>query len=140
MSPQDLVVEITESQLMEETQIALQVLHALRDTGCRIAIDDFGTGYSSLSYLRIFPVDILKIDRSFIADMTTEDNSIALLKAILMMAESLQIEVVAEGLETGEQVAILGSLGLTSGQGYYLGKPQSLSALRSCANPDELKN
>jgi len=140
MSPQHLVVEITESQLMEDTQTALQVLHALRDTGCRIAIDDFGTGYSSLSYLRIFPVDVLKIDRSFIADMTTTDNSIALLKTIVMMAESLRIEVIAEGLETAEQVEILSSLGLTSGQGYYLGRPQPLATMPSFEVSKEMNN
>ncbi len=140
MLPQQLVLEITESQLMEDTQTALQVLHALRNTGCRIAIDDFGTGYSSLSYLRIFPVDVLKIDRSFIADMTAADNSIALLKAIVMMAESLQIEVIAEGLETVEQVEILGSLGLTSGQGYYLGRPKPLAAIPANDVRSELEN
>jgi diguanylate cyclase (GGDEF)-like protein/PAS domain S-box-containing protein len=134
MLPQDLVVEITESQLMEETQVALQVLHAIRDMGCRVAIDDFGTGYSSLSYLRIFPVDILKIDRSFVADMASDANSIALLKAILMIADSLHIEVVAEGLETAEQLTILKSLGITRGQGYYLGKPLPLVAVPASDN------
>lgn len=129
MLPQNLIVEITESQLMEDTHTAMQVLHALRDTGCRIAIDDFGTGYSSLSYLQTFPVDILKIDRSFIADMTISENSLSLLKAILMMAASLKIDVIAEGLESAEQVEILSSLGLSTGQGFYMGKPRFLDEL-----------
>lgn len=118
-----LIIEITESQLMDDTYMALQVLDALRSIGCRIAIDDFGTGYSSLSYLRIFPVDILKIDRSFVADLTTDKNSVALLKAVLMIAESLDILVVAEGVETGEQQAILNQLGIHFAQGFYLGVP-----------------
>ena len=135
MPPQQLTVEMTESQLMEETQIALQVLHELRNMGCQIAIDDFGTGYSSLSYLRIFPVDILKIDRSFIADLTIDNNCIALLKAILMIADSLHINVVAEGLETPEQLTILKSLGVRTAQGFYLGRPVSLAAV--LADTDE---
>jgi len=139
MSPKKLIVEITESQLMEETQVALQVLHELRDMGCRVSIDDFGTGYSSLSYLRIFPVDILKIDRSFIADITTDNNSFALLKAILMIADSLQINVVAEGVETSEQLTILQSLGLKMAQGYYLGTPSALAAIVSTKDFDEVR-
>lgn len=139
MSPQELVIEITESQLMGETQVALQVLHALRAAGCRIAIDDFGTGYSSLSYLRMFPVDILKIDRSFIADLATDGNSVALLKAILMMAQDLQIEVIAEGMETAEQFAILKSLSITSGQGYYLARPLSLAEIKALDNDNALQ-
>jgi EAL domain-containing protein (putative c-di-GMP-specific phosphodiesterase class I) len=127
MPPRHLIVEITESQLMDETKMALEVLQQLRDMGCLIAIDDFGTGYSSLSYLRIFPVDILKVDRSFIADLTTDENSIALLKAILMIAASLHIKVVAEGVETQEQLAILNSLGVGTAQGYFLGRPAALA-------------
>ena len=129
MPPQHLIVEMTESQLMDETQMALQVLNELRSMGCQIAIDDFGTGYSSLSYLRVFPVDSLKIDRSFIADLTTDDNSIALLKAILMIADSLHINVVAEGVETPEQLTILKSLGVRTAQGFYLGRPSTLTVM-----------
>lgn len=128
MAAQNLVIEVTESQLMEETQVALQVLHGLRDMGCRIAIDDFGTGYSSLSYLRMFPVDVFKVDRSFIADLATDQNSIALMNSILMIADSLHIEVIAEGVETQEQIDILKRLGLQSAQGYYLGKPTPLDS------------
>jgi diguanylate cyclase (GGDEF)-like protein/PAS domain S-box-containing protein len=136
MSPQNLVVEITESQLMEDTQMALQVLHTLRDAGCRIAIDDFGTGYSSLSYLRLFPVDILKIDRSFVADLANDENSVALLKAIRMIAESLQIEVIAEGLETAEQLATIQALGIHRAQGYHLGRPQPLTSMQKAQDPN----
>jgi len=129
MQASNLLVEITESQLMEETQVALQALQQLRELGCRIAIDDFGTGYSSLSYLRVFPVDVLKIDRSFIDDLTHDKNSQILLKAILMIASSLGIEVIAEGLETDEQLTILESLGVVYAQGYLLGRPEQLSKL-----------
>lgn len=129
MPADQLVVEITESQLMDDTYMALQVLDALRGIGCRIAIDDFGTGYSSLSYLRIFPVDILKIDQSFVADLTTDQNSVALLKAILMIAESLDIQVIAEGVETEEQQVILKKLGIHFAQGYYLGMPAKIESL-----------
>ena len=127
MSPQDLIVEITESQLMEEAQTAIEVLQALRAIGCRVSIDDFGTGYSSLSYLRLFPVDILKIDRSFIADLASDSNSLALVKAVVMIAMSLQIHVVAEGLETEQQLAIVQSLGIACAQGYLLGRPSPVA-------------
>lgn len=127
MAPRNLVFEITESQLMEDVQMAIKVLQALREIGCRVSIDDFGTGYSSLSYLRLFPVDILKIDRSFIADLASDNNSIALLKAIVMISDSLQIGVIAEGLETDEQLAIVKSLGITTAQGYLLGRPSPVN-------------
>ena len=127
--PEGLIIEITESQLMEDAKVALDVLHKLRELGCRIAIDDFGTGYSSLSYLKLFPVDILKIDRSFLADMVTDKNSMALLKAIQLISDSLNIKLIAEGVETAEQLSILKSLKIEMAQGYFLGKPCPFSEL-----------
>lgn len=129
MAAQGLVVEITESQLMEDTQASLWALNALREMGCRIAIDDFGTGYSSLNYLRIFPVDILKIDRSFIADLTTDANSKAMLNAILVIADSLDLRIIAEGVETQAQLEILRELRISAAQGFYLGEPMRMQEI-----------
>ena len=122
-APADLELEITESVIMESIQHCLGVLHAIREMGVRIAIDDFGTGFSSLSYLSRLPVDSLKIDRSFIADITAGPQGLALVTTIINLAHSLKLNVVAEGVETEEQSRLLCLLGCDDIQGYLRSEP-----------------
>jgi diguanylate cyclase (GGDEF)-like protein/PAS domain S-box-containing protein len=123
LDPARLVLEITESMLMEEPEEAVKRLQALRDLGVRLAIDDFGTGYSSLSYLRRFPVHILKIDKAFVAALLAGPEDAALAHAIVRLAHTLQLGTVAEGIETTEQLAELSRLGCEYGQGYLFAAP-----------------
>jgi diguanylate cyclase (GGDEF)-like protein len=118
-----LEVEITEGSLMEDVKHAASVLNELRALGVRVAIDDFGTGYSSLSYLRVLPVDTIKVDRSFVRDVTANDDSAAIAAAILAMSHSLRLECVAEGVETAEQVEFLMRHGCQVLQGFLFSKP-----------------
>jgi diguanylate cyclase (GGDEF)-like protein/PAS domain S-box-containing protein len=120
--PSNLILEITESAMMRDTETVVANLHALRALGLRIAIDDFGTGYSSLAYLEQFPVDILKIDRSFVAALS-DDEQAGLAQAVIQIAETLGLMTVAEGVETEEQAERLRTLGCGAAQGYHLGKP-----------------
>ncbi len=121
--PDRLILELTESGMLEDEQIALDVMHQLRDHGLRFAVDDFGTGYSSLSYLRRLPVDIVKIDRSFIEELGADDTADDLVRAIVELSRTLHLEVVAEGVETTEQRRILETMGCQLAQGYLLGRP-----------------
>lgn len=123
MDPKMLEFEITESLLMSHAEQTLQTIRELSDMGIRLAIDDFGTGYSSLSYLKRFPIDTLKIDQSFVHDITTDTEDAAIIKAILAMSRSLNIDVVAEGVETREQEAFLKAHGCDYVQGYLYARP-----------------
>lgn len=123
LNPENICFELTESALAPENNGCITLLNNLQDAGCTIALDDFGTGYSSLSYLRRFPINILKIDRSFISDMTKVKGGIVLVSAIISMAKALGISVVAEGVELKKEVDILVSLGCDYIQGYYFSKP-----------------
>ena len=123
LPPRLLELEITESTAMRETDVALRTLRRLKQLGVSIAIDDFGTGYSSLSYLRRFPVDKVKIDRSFVAEVPGDRDQGAIVSAIIALAHALQIQVVAEGVETEEQREFLRSCGCDFIQGYLTGKP-----------------
>ncbi len=116
-------LEITESLLLDEYGEVLEILAAFREMGITIAIDDFGTGYSSLSYIARFPIDTLKIDRSFITRLTEYGYHLELVKAIISIAKSLGQQVVAEGVETAEQAALLQTYGCQLAQGYFYGKP-----------------
>lgn len=116
-------VEITESLLMERADEAVSKLQALSDMGIRISIDDFGTGYSSLSYLKRFPIDKLKIDQSFVRDVASDPDDAAIVVAIIAMAHSLDVKVVAEGVETVEQYDFLKQHGCDECQGYYFSRP-----------------
>jgi len=121
LSPDRLMLEVTESIFVADSEAAAGPLEAVRAAGVRIAIDDFGTGYSALGYLRRLPVDVLKIDRRFIADM--DGTGVAVLAAILKMARALGLETVAEGIETREQLAQLRELGCDLAQGFFLARP-----------------
>jgi len=123
MKPEALELEITESVLMENPDTASQLLRDIRALGVRIAIDDFGTGYSSLAYLKKFPVNTLKIDQAFITDIVRDANDAAIVASILSMAKNLNLKVVAEGVETRDQLELLRKMGCEEVQGYYFSKP-----------------
>ena len=123
MDARALKIEITESALMEDVETSARVLRELRDIGVQAHIDDFGTGYSSLSYLRRFPIESIKIDRSFVAEMTHQPEAFEIVRTIVTLASTLGLTVTAEGIETAEQLASCRSLGITYGQGYYLSYP-----------------
>jgi diguanylate cyclase (GGDEF)-like protein len=115
--------EVTESVLMADVQSTARVLRALKDRGVSLAIDDFGTGYSSLSYLTKFPIDTLKIDRSFMLTLTPSEHDGSIVEAIIGMGRSLKLRVIAEGVETVEQLAVLQGLCCEEGQGFYFSRP-----------------
>jgi EAL domain-containing protein (putative c-di-GMP-specific phosphodiesterase class I) len=123
LRPSSLVLEITESVIMQDTETNLATLHALKELGVRLAIDDFGTGYSSLSYLQKFPVDILKIDKSFVDGVARGGSEAALARTIVALGDTLALRCVAEGIEEEEQRRHLRALGCAFGQGYYFAKP-----------------
>ncbi len=129
VAPQLVELEITESQLMHDPDHAIRVMRALREAGFRIAIDDFGTGYSSLAYLTRFPVAALKIDRSFVADAPSDSADAAIVRMIIEMAHTLDLTVVAEGVETDAQMAFLSQFGCEQGQGLLLAPPMSADEL-----------
>jgi EAL domain-containing protein (putative c-di-GMP-specific phosphodiesterase class I) len=123
LPPSDVEFEVTESSLMNDLDRAVATLAALRGLGVRLAIDDFGTGYSSLTYLKRFPVDVLKIDRAFIRDLTTDASDAALTTAIIAMGQSLGLELIAEGVETLAQADFLLAKGCVVAQGFLFARP-----------------
>jgi len=123
VAPENIELEITESHLMSDVEDAIRQLHTIKDLGVSISIDDFGTGYSSLSYLKRFPVDTLKIDRSFIKDIPGDISDVEITGAIIAMAQKLGLEVIAEGAETQEQIDFLKQNGCYNVQGYFFSKP-----------------
>lgn len=123
ISPELIEIELTESVIMTEIERHIGTLSALRAMGVKVSIDDFGTGYSSLSYLKHLPIDFLKIDRSFVRDMTTDENDAAIVSAIINMAKSLHLRTIAEGVETLEQATRLAAAGCDFAQGYYYSSP-----------------
>jgi len=129
-----LELEITESMVMSDINRSVEILKAIRALGVRIAMDDFGTGYSSLSYLKRFPIDRLKIDQSFVRDVTTDASDAALTRTIITLAHNLGIRVLAEGVETGEQRAFLIEAGCDEAQGYFYGKPVTAGEFRDLAD------
>ncbi|MDX6694680.1 MAG: hypothetical protein QOF02_2283 [Blastocatellia bacterium] len=129
VDPHSLKLEITESMVMENVEAAIDMLKQMRSLGIELSIDDFGTGYSSLSYLHRFPISTLKIDRSFVSRMTGNNENAEIVRTIMMLARSLKMDVVAEGVETAEQLAQLKSLDCEYGQGYYFSKPLSVEQM-----------
>jgi diguanylate cyclase (GGDEF)-like protein/PAS domain S-box-containing protein len=141
LAPADLTLEITEGVLVEEAGASLAALEGLKALGVRIAIDDFGTGYSSLSYLSRLPIDVLKIDRSFVAGITTSRQAAALVRSIVKIGQTLHLETVAEGVETEEQHDGLVRLGAKLGQGYLYARPLAepeLAALLTAPGTSEV--
>jgi diguanylate cyclase (GGDEF)-like protein/PAS domain S-box-containing protein len=123
LDPRLLELELTESVLMKHAESTASILTALRGRGVQVAVDDFGTGYSSLSYLRKFPIDALKIDQSFVGQITTVPDEIIIVKAVIGLGRSLKLRVVAEGVETQEQLAFLEAHQCDEAQGYYFSRP-----------------
>lgn len=123
MRPEYLELELTEGLVMQNAQATIRILHQLKEMGVRVSIDDFGTGYSSLSYLKRFPIDTLKIDQAFVRDITTDPDDAAIATAIIAMAHSLKFKVVAEGVETQEQLTFLCNKACDEMQGYFFSRP-----------------
>ncbi|MFQ6021845.1 MAG: EAL domain-containing protein [Acidiferrobacterales bacterium] len=141
LDPELLELEITESVLMTEGDSSMETLQALKGMGIKLAIDDFGTGYSSLAYLKRFPIDTLKIDRAFIKDLPTDVEDAAIVSAVIALAQGLGLNVVAEGVETHEQLQFLRSRQCGAAQGYVFGRPlpaEELTALLRTEKPFEL--
>jgi EAL domain-containing protein (putative c-di-GMP-specific phosphodiesterase class I) len=129
LAPSRLELEITESVLLEDDEANLAMLHQLRSIGVRISLDDFGTGYSSLSYLRSFPFDKIKIDQSFVREMSSRTDCAAIVKAVTSLGSTLGMATTAEGVETAEQLDILRRKGCTEVQGYLFSKPRPASEI-----------
>ena len=123
LDPGSLVIEVTESALMKDAKATVSRLHRLKELGVKIAVDDFGTGYSSLSYLRQFPVDVLKIDRSFISSMDGSEDSLTLIRTMVELGRALGLTTLAEGIEEEHQLACLRANNCQTGQGFMFSKP-----------------
>jgi len=128
LDPRYLELELTESVLMQHAKSTASVLKSLKDIGVQIAVDDFGTGYSSLSYLRQFPIDVLKIDQSFVHEITTNPGRTPIVSAVISMGKGLNHRVIAEGVETRSQLAFLQASGCGEGQGHYFSEPVAADA------------
>ena len=123
LSPEYLGIEITESVIMQDVKSTITKLKQLHDMGICLSIDDFGTGYSSLSYLKLFPIDFLKIDRSFVFNITSDSTDAAIAASVILLAHSMELKVVAEGVETSEQLELLRGQGCDYVQGFLFSKP-----------------
>jgi len=139
LAPHRLELEITESLLLENNERTLSMLRRLRQIGVSIALDDFGTGYSALSYLRKFPLDKIKIDRSFVTDIATRSDQVAIIQAVLNIARALGMTVTAEGVETEIQKDFLKALGCDSAQGYLFGKPVPFEEIEAIVSNDAMR-
>ena len=137
LAPGCLDLEITESMLMHNTESAIQILGALKRMGVSVSLDDFGTGYSSLSYLKRFPLDALKVDRSFVQDIAGDSDDASITRAVITMAHHLKLKVVAEGVETEEQLALLVSHHCDSIQGYFYSRPLPAEGLAELLRADK---
>ena len=140
LPPRSLILEITESFMMQDTEATIAKLDGLKKLGIRLAIDDFGTGYSSLSYLQRFPIDILKIDKSFIDKLGQGSEGNAVARAIIMMGDSLNLKTIAEGIEHPEQIEALQILGCEAGQGFHFARPltvDDMGEFLSSHRPDQ---
>lgn len=129
IDPLNLELEITESIIMDDVEAAIGIMDTIKSKGIHLAIDDFGTGYSSLAYLKRFPIDVLKVDRSFVSDIPEDKTDMAITSAVIAMAHKLSMKVVAEGIETQEQLDFLRENNCDDGQGYLLSRPLTLPQL-----------
>jgi EAL domain-containing protein (putative c-di-GMP-specific phosphodiesterase class I) len=129
VDPTNLELEFTESVIMENVEKTVELFRKIKGMGIRLSIDDFGTGYSSLNYLKHFPVDRIKIDRSFVIDVNRNESDAAIIEAIVSMAQSLSLRVIAEGVENSDQLDSLSRLGCDEVQGFYLAMPMLAEAL-----------
>jgi EAL domain-containing protein (putative c-di-GMP-specific phosphodiesterase class I) len=140
LSGNRLTLELTESSIVQDPGRATRVFDALKALDATVAMDDFGTGYSSLAYLQRLPIDVLKIDRSFVTGMMADPDSVAIVRAVLSLAEALGMSTTAEGIETRELATTLAALGCASGQGFYFAKPlaahQAIEYWRSRRRPN----
>ena len=123
LDPSDIEIEITETAILKDDEDTARMLRDLRSMGFRIALDDFGTGYSSMSYIRSFPLDVIKLDRCFVCEVASDPAAAGIANAVVMMAHSLGLTVVAEGIETKEQLQFLRERGCDEGQGYLFSRP-----------------
>jgi EAL domain-containing protein (putative c-di-GMP-specific phosphodiesterase class I) len=137
INPRLLKLELTESMLLENIEDTIQTMIALGDLGIQFSLDDFGTGYSSLQYLKRLPLYQLKIDQSFTRDIVDDSSDKAIVRTIIAMAKSLNLEVIAEGVETDEQLAHLINYGCKHFQGYLFGKPLPVEQFESILKPSE---
>lgn len=124
-------IEITENAIIRHPEMAAEILSELKQLGVKIALDDFGTGYSSLSYLHRFPVDTIKIDKSFVSKMAENPQSREIIRSLVLLSQALSMDTVAEGIETSEQHQILCQLGCTYAQGFLLHRPLSIGEIES---------
>jgi diguanylate cyclase (GGDEF)-like protein len=142
LEPASLVLEITETLLLHDTESTMERLHQLKSLGLRLAIDDFGTGYASLAYLRRFPIDIIKIDKSFVDEIAAGPDASVLARAIVQLGQTLRLGTVAEGIEAADQLTELRGAGCQLGQGYYFAKPlerdEMNTLLTGWSSPSEL--
>jgi EAL domain-containing protein (putative c-di-GMP-specific phosphodiesterase class I) len=134
LSPECLHLEVTETAIMENLTVAKAALGALRKLGVKIDMDDFGTGYSSLACLQELPIDILKIDRSFIEKMDCNRNCAAMVHAVANLSRNLGLTAIAEGIETAEQLAMLRAMGCPLGQGYFFSRPMAADKIADYLN------
>jgi EAL domain-containing protein (putative c-di-GMP-specific phosphodiesterase class I) len=134
LDPNLLGLEITENSALNRSEDTMQLLKSLKNRGIELSIDDFGIGYSSLSYLKRLPVQMLKIDRSFVMNMTRDSEDVAIIRAIIAMAHSMGIKVTAEGVETDEQIDILSALHCDAIQGYHFSRPVPARAVARLLN------
>lgn len=135
LDPKFLELEITESMIMNDVETAIYIMNQFTELGVHLAIDDFGTGYSSLAHLKRFPLTTLKIDRAFVKDLTTNDEDEAIVRAIVALAHSLNLQVIAEGIETQEQYEFLKERGCEQGQGFLFSRPFPADEIRSFLQP-----
>jgi EAL domain-containing protein (putative c-di-GMP-specific phosphodiesterase class I) len=132
LAPEYLELELTESIIMEDIETTIETLHALRSMGVGLSIDDFGTGYSSLEYLKRMPINMLKIDQSFVRDITTDPSDAAIARATIQLAKGLQLQVIAEGVETTGHLKRLNDLQCTRIQGYLYSRPLPSPEIEKC--------
>ncbi len=135
LKPEQLELEITEHLLMVDSEESLEIMQRVRKLGVRFAIDDFGTGFSNMAYITRFAVDRIKIDQSFISRCDVDENSRAVTAAVIALAHSLQIEVIAEGVESEQQVQILRQMSCDQAQGYFYSRPLKMADMHDFSHP-----